>query len=252
MCTAIFKNSFLARTVDRIGSIDEHFIISRNGYIGGIIRNTYGEIWIDGMNSYGLMAALLNYRKELTNESSYSTDSIKLHPSKLVPFLLENCHNTKEVSRAVSSLQLTYQEPEMYPHYIIADKSGACCIYENGKVFDNPLGVLTNAPSFPEQLSLLKAQEICSDDFYSSKARFRRIAMLQERVKIQSVSDCFDLLTSVTVPQGADKRHKYRTVLRCVMSQSTMTYSYADGCSGNIKSVLAAGDFEIPAGSGIT
>lgn len=249
MCTAIFKNSFLARTVDRIGSIDEHFIISKNGFIGGVIRNGYGEIWLDGMNRHGLMAALLNYKKEMTRESSYDSRKATVHPSRLVPLILESCKDTDEAKSALLSLRLTHNEPEMYPHYIFAHKSGSCFVYENGEVYQNSLGVLTNAPSFPKQVSLSKLQSKADTDFYSSTARFSRMALLKDQVSIQSTYDCFDLLTSVAVPQGADKRHGYRTVLRCVLSGSDMTYSYAVGCSGSIKTVSAEDEFELCASS---
>lgn len=245
MCTAVFKNFFLSRTVDRVGRIDEHRIIGKENYVAGVIRNDYGEIWIDGMNKHGLMTALLNHRKELTNECSCGKNRIKLHPGKIVLHLLENCRNTREASEAVLSLKLTSDEPEMYPHFIIADKSGECIVFEGGKVYENKPGVLANAPSFPEQIKLCSTNMANENEFYSSESRFRRMSWLSKRTKTESVSDCFDMLTVVAVPEGADHRPGYRTVLRSVMSADSMTYSYAAGCSGKIQSVSVGSEFDI-------
>ena len=245
MCTAVFKNQMLSRTVDRIGSTGEHYIICRENYIGGVIRNDFGEIWIDGMNEHGLMTALLNYRKEITDECIHGESKIKLHPGKLVQYLLENCRNVREASDAVLSLELTFDAPEMYPHFIIADRAGGCIVFESNRVYENTWGVLTNAPSFPEQTENYKMHTAGRNDFYSSESRFSRMVYLSERVKTESVMDCFDLLTAVMVPKGADDRPEYRTVLRSVMSADSMTYSYAVGCSGRIRTVSADGEFEI-------
>ena len=245
MCTAVFKNQFLFRTVDRIGSIKEHCIIGRKNYIGGVIQNNYGEIWIDGINKHGLMTALLNYRKEIANECDGSKNRIKLHWGKFVLYLLENCRDVKDASNAIMSLHFSSDGPEMYPHFIITDKIGRCIVFESGKVYENTYGVLTNAPSFTEQVEKLKMCTSDRNDFYSSESRFSRIAQLSKRVKIQSIGDCFDLLTAVTLPEGADDRPGYRTILRSVMSSDSMTYSYAVGGSGKIKTQEFNGNFHI-------
>ncbi len=223
-------------------------MIGTGNCVGGVIKNSFGEIWIDGMNSYGLMTALLNYRKEMTEECAKVKNRIKLHPGKLIPYLLENCRNTLDASETIASLELTADFPEMYPHYVIADKRGKCVVFENGKVYENTFGVLTNAPSFPEITECLKENSFDKTDFYSSESRFVRVAHLRERVRVGSTSDCFDFLSSVSLPDGADDRLGYRTLLRSVMSADDMTYSYAEGCSGIVKTVSANGIFEIQMG----
>lgn len=245
MCTAVFKNRFLLRTVDRIGDIGEHYVIGTERYIGGVIRNNYGEIWIDGINKYGLVTALLNYRREMTNECTNKPNSMKLHPGRLVQFLLENCRNVHEASEAAMSIELTCDAPEIYPHFIIADADGKCAVLESDSIQENPIGVLTNAPSLKEQIRYYKEQKTKVTEFYSSRSRFCRIADFRQLVRIKSVEDCFNLLTTVALPEGVDKRKGYRTVLRSVMSCDSMTYSYAEGCSGKIKTVSMNGNFDI-------
>ena len=54
MCTAIYRDGILARTVDRTAEGGEHFAVVRENYAGGVIRGAFGEIWIDGINGSGL------------------------------------------------------------------------------------------------------------------------------------------------------------------------------------------------------
>jgi len=239
MCTAIFRDGILARTVDRDGLLSEHFTVVREDYAGGVIRGQWGEIWIDGLNKSGLKIALLNYRKELTEEIHGSDDGIEtIHPARLIVHLLRSCADTKEACRMLASFRLSEDMPRMYPHYMIGDDSGRCIVYESGRIYDNTVGVLANAPSYPEQAELLSALtdsgKVCPWD-HTSESRFCRAAWLRSHAELDSAEDCFALLDTLAVPKGMDPRKNYRTLLKTVMHNGM--YSYEDEKSRTVKSV---------------
>ena len=242
MCTAIFIDGILARTVDRDGLLGEHFAVVRENYAGGVIRGDYGEIWSDGVNRNGLMTALLNYRKEMDREiHSFREDSEKIHPARLIPRLLGECGNTDDAEKLLRTMELSEDMPAMYPHYIICDAAGKCIVYESGRVCENPLGVLANAPSYGEQterLCTLKESGHPLPWDHTSFSRFCRAAWLREHAdKPVTMSDCFALLDALAVPKGMDPRKNYRTLLKTVMSASDGTYSFADEENRTVRSV---------------
>lgn len=234
MCTAMYQNNTLARTVDRQGSIEEHRVIGKKRSVGGVILAEgfaeSGEIWIDGMNAGGLMMAMLNYRRELTDESARPAENTKIHPGALIPAVLDVCDNTADAADFLASVTLTDEAPAMFPHYILADTAGNCIIFENGKAIANPLGVLANAPSFDEQMRLLpdltaELPEIVWN--VSSESRFQRAAWLKTHARLQTAADFMHLLDSVSVPDGADPRKGYRTLVKTVMSPADGMYIFS-------------------------
>ena len=237
MCTAVYNNEgILGRTVDRTGSSAEHFVFCGGGFAGGMIRNAFGEIWIDGMNEYGLTAALLNYRKEVREEK---IGRRKISPAVLIRELIENCKNTDDAGAMLREIELSCGEPEMYPHYMICDTDGGCIVYENGKIYKNPVGVLANSPSFGEMLALhdrMAAEERIYWD-HTSESRFLRMAHLRKRTPLAGIDGIYAALNSVSVPMGFDPRENYRTVLRNVMAPERGLYCTAEGCSGCVRCV---------------
>lgn len=242
MCTAIYNNDgILGRTVDRTGRSAEHFVFSGDGIVGGVIRNSYGEVWIDGMNSCGVMAALLNYRRE--NRELFC-DRRKLSPAVVSPAvlvreILASCSDVREAEALLGGIELSDDKPEMYPHYIICD-FGRCIVYENGKIYENPLGVLANSPSFGEMLRLHERVEEGVEKIiwdHTSESRFLRMAQLRKKTPLDEIRDVYAALNSVSVAEGFDPRENYRTVLRNVMSAKDGLYCTAEGCAGCVRYV---------------
>lgn len=242
MCSAIFANGFLARTTDRQGSLREHSITATASYLGGTIvvprNHTIRSIWIDGINRCGLMIALLNYQKECAcGEERY--EKIQLHPGNLIPAVLENCASVKEAGEFLTKVSLTTDVPEMYPHYILADKSGACIVFENKRILDASIGVLTNAPSFAEQMRALTTTEPSTPAIpwnATSESRFRRLVWLKRHVPTpQNATELMNLLDSVAVQNGADSRNGYRTLVRSIMNAQEGSYSF---CTEQDRSII--------------
>lgn len=229
MCTAIYRDGILARTVDRTVEGGEHFAVARENYAGGVIRGEFGEIWIDGINRSGLTAALLNYRKDVAAECEECGEREKLHPGRLIPRLMQCCRDVRDAREFLGGVSLGEDMPVMYPHYIIGDASGACIVYESGRVIDNPWGVLANAPSLREQsehlCAVMEKGSIVWD--HTSRSRFCRASWLRMHGKDHSVSGYFALLDALAVPVGMDPRENYRTVLKTVMCAADCSYSYS-------------------------
>ena len=82
---------------------------------------------------------------------------------EFIPWILSKCGNLDEARKALSTLNLVgtpYSDnfPAAKLHWIIADKSGAITVEsvaEGLKIYDNPVGVLTNNPPFDRQMFML-------------------------------------------------------------------------------------------------
>jgi len=113
---------------------------------------------IDGLNEKGLGVAIF-YFPDYAKYQEVKDDAIDktIAPWEVPTYLLATCANTEEAVQAVQNIRVgEVVEPNLgyVPpcHYIVNDAAGRCVVleYVNGKlnVHDNPLGVITNSPSF--------------------------------------------------------------------------------------------------------
>jgi len=131
---------------------------SQYGYVG--MNLSYAPTCItDGMNEQGLVVGSLYlpaFAEYQTPDSTRNEDT--LGPWEVPNFLLGMCASIEEVKDALEEI-LVAQEPTpgmgefILPlHFYISDKSGKAIVVEylKGKryIYDNPIGVLTNSPSF--------------------------------------------------------------------------------------------------------
>ena len=91
------------------------------------------------------------------------TEEMQIAQFEFIPWILAQCASIAEVRVKLSGMRLTGtpfspQLPTAQLHWIIADKED-CIVVESMKdglhVYDNPVGVLTNNPSFPSQMFAL-------------------------------------------------------------------------------------------------
>lgn len=121
--------------------------------------NNLGEDTItDGINEKGLVVADFYFPKF----AKYSVITAEnknraLSPTEFSTWLLSQFATVDEVKEGVKSVVIAPTVSKGWPmvvplHYIVYDKTGKSIVIEplDGqlKVFDNPIGVLTNAPSF--------------------------------------------------------------------------------------------------------
>lgn len=134
------------------------------GYVG-MNQSFLPTLVSDGMNEKGLVVGCLY----LPGFAEYQPPDAKrasksLHPADLASFLLGTCASVAEARSAIGSV-LVMNAPLpgttfILPlHFIVSDASGACIAVEyiagRLNVHDNPVGVLTNAPSFDWHLTNL-------------------------------------------------------------------------------------------------
>lgn len=178
MCTAATyktKDFYFGRTLDYEFSYGDEIIITPRNFefnfrMGKKMENHYAIIgmahvagdyplYYDAINENGLGIAGLNFvGNAYYNDCADGKDNIAQF--ELIPWILCQCETVKEVRELLKNINIT-NEPfsEKFPlaqlHWIIADKNEAIIVesMKDGlKVYDNPVGVLTNNPPFDKQM----------------------------------------------------------------------------------------------------
>ena len=185
MCTAATyktKDFYFGRTFDYEFSYGEEITITPRNYefnfrYAGKLKTHYALIgmafvagdyplYYDAVNEKGVGMAGLNFvgnavYADILPENE--TEEIQIAQFEFVPWILAQCASIAEVRVKLSGMRLTgmpfsQQLPTAQLHWIIADKDD-CIVVESMKdglhVYDNPVGVLTNNPSFPSQMFAL-------------------------------------------------------------------------------------------------
>ena len=116
------------------------------------------DVIADGMNEKGLTVGLFyhpGFAEYPAYDPALAADSIA--PLDVGQFLLSQCATLEEVRSAIAKVRVV---PVVEPaigvappmHYFVTEASGKAIVIEflkgEMKIFDNPLGVLTNAPSY--------------------------------------------------------------------------------------------------------
>lgn len=181
MCTAATyktKDFYMGRTLDYELSYGEEITITPRNYpfkfrytwedsshyaIIGMAHVTDDyPLYYDAVNEKGLGMAGLNF----VGNAVYGEPvdgSKNVAQFEFIPWILSKCGNLDEARKALSTLNLVgtpYSDnfPAAKLHWIIADKSGAITVEsvaEGLKIYDNPVGVLTNNPPFDRQMFML-------------------------------------------------------------------------------------------------
>lgn len=131
---------------------------SRYGFAG--ISLVQKEFVAEGLNEAGLSAGLF-YFPAYGRYPAF--DSLKageyLADLQVVPWMLSCFATVEEVKAAIGSVKITALQGSATVHWRVADATGAQAVVEvidgQVRVYDNPAGVLTNAPGFEWQLTNL-------------------------------------------------------------------------------------------------
>ena len=259
MCTAVTyktKDFYFGRTLDYEFSYQEEVTVTPRNFPfafrnGRVLRDHYALIgmayvvdgyplYYDAVNEKGLGMAGLNfvgnavYGKEIPGKSNIAQ-------FEFIPWILGRCANVKEAKDMLKNIQLTDTPfsdklPVSSLHWMIADRDEAITVEtvaEGLRVYDNPVGVLTNNPPFDQQLLRLndymqlspkEPQNRFSDALplkaysrgmgalglpgdLSSQSRFVRAAFVKQNsvsgeTEEESVSQFFHILESVAQQRG--------------------------------------------------
>lgn len=142
----------------KIDDIKTHYAII--GIAAGI--DGY-PLYYDACNEKGLAIAGLNFQGNAVYKE-YDENMVNITPFELIPYLLGSAASVAEARELLSEINLVNinfaDELPLSPlHWMLSDNSGEAIIVEpleDGlKVYDNPVGVLTNNPPFDKQLFYL-------------------------------------------------------------------------------------------------
>ena len=285
MCTAATyktKDFYFGRTLDYEFSYGDEITIAPRNYEFNFrkvkkIESHYAMIgmahvvgdyplYYDAINEKGLGMAGLNFvGNAYYNECIEGKDNIAQF--ELIPWILGQCESVKEVRELLKNINIT-NEPfsEKFPlaqlHWIIADKYEAITVesMKDGlKVYDNPVGVLTNNPPFDKQMFELNkymnlSPKVPKNNFsdkldmeyysrgmgaiglpgdLSSQSRFVRVSFVKmnsvsENDEKSSVSQFFHILNSVDQQRGccevADGKYEITIYTSCCNASKGIYY----------------------------
>ena len=276
MCTAITyktKDAYFGRTLDIECSYGEEVIVTPRNHklsfrhkkdleshyaiIGmGTVRDGY-PLYYDAANECGLGMAGLNFP---TNACYFPLQEGKenISPFEFIPWLLSQCKNVDEARKCLSCIHLcntpfSSELPLSPLHWMIADREESIVVegVEEGiKIYENPVGVLTNNPPFSYHLLHLCDYMMLSNEppkaqfgkgfltpysrgmgafglpgDFSSASRFVRAAFVRENSvskidEMASVSQFFHILGAVEHVRGCvlleDGRYEITAYTSCI------------------------------------
>lgn len=259
MCTAATyqtKDFYFGRTFDYGSSYGEEVVITPRKYIfnfrkEGVLSNHYAMIgtayvaneyplYYEAVNEKGLAMAGLNFAGNADYKEECE-EKTNIAPFELIPWILGQCQTVKEARLQLEKMNLVNisfsdQLPLTPLHWLIADKNEAITVEsvkEGLFIYENPVGVLTNNPTFDKQLFHLNnyryLQTTTPDNTFgkdlsldvyslgmggmglpgdlSSQSRFVRASFAKlnsssDNDELSSVSQFFHILDYVSQPRG--------------------------------------------------
>ena len=259
MCTAATyqtESFYLGRTLDYEFSYGEEVVITPQNYPfhfkkAGMLKTHYAMIgmahiadhyplYYDAVNEKGLGIAGLNF----VGNAYYKSEAAgkdNVAQFELIPWILGQCATVQEAKRLleninISNIPFNNELPSAQLHWMISDCKETVTLesVRSGiRLYENPVGVLTNNPPFPEQmfhlnnymsLSTKSPKNTFSDKLelrpyslgmgalglpgdLSSQSRFVRVAFtklnsVSGSSESESVSQFFHILGSVEQQRG--------------------------------------------------
>ena len=289
MCTALTLKTkdgynLFGRNMDLAYSFNQAVTLVPRNYeyrdrvTGNMKKNKYAIIgmasviddypaFADAFNEKGLGCAGLNFPGYSHLEDRAVEGKNNLAPYDLIVWILSNFDTVDEVLKEINNVELVavpINEKTPLPtlHWIVADKNGKSIVIEKTKeglmVHANPIGVLTNSPTFDWHLTNLneymKTTPIQPEPItwvdkelrplgvglgtnglpggYSGVDRFVRIAYLKSRVSVTEdlmtgVSQFFHMLNAVAMPKGSvitDESDDLTLYTSCMCQQKGIYY----------------------------
>lgn len=285
MCTAATyktKDFYFGRTLDYFESYGEKIIITPEKFpfhfrkvqplkehyamIGMAIAVDGYPLYYDATNEAGLSMAGLNfpgnadYKEEIPGKDNIA-------PFEFIPWILGRCRNVEEAKELLSRINIvkinfSSEFPLAPLHWIISDRDCSItveCVKDGMKIYDNPVGILTNNPTFDmhmvnlnnymnlspnppvnrfsEQLNLreysvgMGAMGLPGD--LSSGSRFVRAAFVKMNSvsgdsESESVSQFFHILGAVSQQRGCactdERNYEYTIYSSCCNTDKGIYY----------------------------
>ncbi len=236
-------------------------------------------LYFEATNEKGLSMAGLNFPGN-ADYKPYKENLNNITPFEFIPYILGKCKNMLEVENELKQINLVnINFSESLPlsplHWIISDIDKSLtveCIKDGLKIYENPVGVLTNNPTFDFHLMNLNnymslsegvsenkfSNEIDLNNYslglgalglpgdFSSTSRFIKATFVKYKSKSgssekESVNQFFHILNSVAMPKGCvlvrDGEYEY-TRYSCCCNADKGIYYYKTYDDFNIKKVV--------------
>ncbi len=283
MCTAMTFNAdslYFGRTLDYDFPFDNQIIVLPRNYslnftnglsvknhsaiIGnGVIIDGY-PLLFEGANESGLCVAALNFSGNTIYDKPQENKE-NIASFEFISYILSTCisvsgAHTKLLGANITDNAFCEKLPPSPLHFIIADKKD-CITVESTKdglkIYENPVGVLTNDPTFDIQLFLLNNYSSLSvynpqnkvfgsfeaksfsrgmgalglPGDYSSNSRFIRTVFIKNHLSLKedNVGQFFHALDSVSIPSGTvitENGKEQETQYACCIDSSRGIYYY--------------------------
>ena len=181
MCTALTyqtKDFYFGRNLDYERSYVESVTVTPRGFsfshdriqlphtcyamIGmAYVKDGY-PLYYDATNECGLSMAGLSFPEDAVYLKP-EPERNHVPPYALIPYVLGQCKTLTEAKACLAGICVTdvpfSEELPLTPlHWLVADKTGAVTVEptkDGLRLYDNPVGVLTNSPPFPMQMFAL-------------------------------------------------------------------------------------------------
>lgn len=285
MCTAVAWNGLFGRNLDLWCSYGEAVVItprrfpfpfaasSHTALIGMAHVNDGYPLYYEAVNEHGLAMAGLNFPHFAVYAPVPRENTEPVPSYALIPYLLTRCKTTAQVRQLLPHITVvdtpfSQALPASPLHWLLTDTAGDTIVLEAVReglmVYDDPCGVLTNAPPFPyhrarlADYANLQPYQPSGEDGellysgglgavglpgdWSSSGRFVRAAYVRKHLvpkdtTTAGVNQFFHMLDSVAMPEGAilvdypgspipGTPTPEKTVYSCVMELATGRYHY--------------------------
>ncbi len=223
-------------------------------------------LYYEATNEKGLSVAGLNFPSN-ADYKLYEDGKENIAPFELIPYILGRCADVSEAQKLLSNINLVNINfsdnlPLSPLHWIISDRERSLTVEsvaEGLKIYDNPIGVLTNNPTFDYHMMNLNnymslhegaAENRLSAENklnvyslgmgalglpgdFSSASRFVKAAFVKLKShsgegEEESVSQFFHILASVAMPKGCvlvrDGEYEYTRYSSCCNTDRGIYY----------------------------
>ena len=283
MCTAITyksNNFYFGRTLDYEFSYGEEIVIMPRDFsihftspvntseqfavIGTAHIEDGYPLFYDAANEKGLAMAGLNFVGN-AHFNKHTSGACNVSQFEFIPWILCQCESVSQAKLLISNINITdtpFSEklPASPLHWILADKNQCITIesLSSGlKIYENPVGVLTNNPSFEQQLFRLndfmslscknpkntfsEKLNLCAysrgmgalglPGDWSSQSRFIKASFVSANsltdISNDDISQFFHILSSVEQPYGCchvENGYEYTIYTSCYNTDKGIYY----------------------------
>ncbi len=285
MCTAVTYNSnnfYFGRNLDVEREYNEGVVITPRGFclkmrsaedlnehyaiIGMATVIEDYPLYFDATNEKGLSMAGLNFPGN-ADYKPFCEGENNLTPFELIPYILGKCKSVTEAKKElekinVINLSFSKELPLSPLHWIVSDKNSSVTVEsvkEGLFIYENPVGVLTNNPTFNYHLTNLNNYMSLSEGAsennlsnslklenyslgmgalglpgdFSSASRFIKAVFVKYKSQVfktekESVRHFFHILDSVAMPKGCvlvrDNEYEYTRYSSCCNTEKGIYY----------------------------